>query len=168
LALAATDPSSNVTAIDRAAVLEKTKAHFGAAGKAAQLTTLAGDWKTVTLPPALFDVVILANVCHLESSEDASLLVQRFQKALKADGILLIVDTFPDQARDNQLHAQLSRLRLGMRTEQGDLHPLSSYRRWIQQAGLDVVEVASLDASDNISAIVATRAKRRRNRVKSL
>lgn len=164
LALAATDPGSKVTAIDRAAVLEKTKAHFGAAGKAAQLTTLAGDWKTVTLPPALFAVVILANVCHLEASEDAALLVQRFQQALNEDGILVIVDTFPDEAKENPLHAQLSRLRLGMRTQKGDLHYLSSYRRWIQQAGLVVLEVASLDASDNISAIIAARAKRRTTR----
>lgn len=159
LALVAMDPSSKVTAVDRPAVLEKTRAYFGAAGKADQLTTIAADWKSVTLPPAFFDVAILANVCHLESSEDAEIMVQRFQKVLNPNGILLIIDTFPDQKKAKSLHAQLSRLRLGMRTPKGDLHHLSSYRRWIQQAGLVVREVASLDASGNISAIIATHAK---------
>jgi serine/threonine protein kinase/2-polyprenyl-3-methyl-5-hydroxy-6-metoxy-1,4-benzoquinol methylase len=159
LAIAATDPGSKVTAVDRPAVLEKTRAYFGAAGKAAQLTTIAGDWKSVALPPISFDVAILANVCHLESSEDAAIMVQRFQKVLNPDGVLLIIDTFPDQKKGKALHAQLSRLRLGLRTHKGDLHNLSSYRRWIQQAGLVVREVASLDASDNISAIIATQAK---------
>ena len=159
LALVAQDPSSKVTAVDRSAVLERTRAYFGAAGKAAQLTTIAEDWKSVTLPAASFDVVIMANICHLESSEEAAVMVQRFQKVLKPDGILLIIDTFPDQEKGNALHAQLSRLRLGMRTHKGDLHSLSSYRRWIQQAGLVVDEVASLDDSDNISAIIATHAK---------
>ncbi|HEY9402811.1 MAG TPA: protein kinase [Pyrinomonadaceae bacterium] len=159
LALASPDPGAKVTAIDRHAVLEKTRAYFGAAGKSAQLTTIAGDWKSVALPPTSFDVVILANVCHLESGEDAAMIVQRFQKVLRPDGVLLIIDTFPDQKKGESLHVQLSRLRLGLRTLKGDLHNLSSYRRWIQQAGLVVSEVASLDASDNISAIIATHAK---------
>jgi len=85
----------------------------------------------------------------------------------------LIVDTFPDKKRGESLHVQLSRLRLGMRTPKGDLHNLSSYRQWLRQAGLVVREVASLDASDNISAIIAAHAKshssasrqRRRNRI---
>ena len=159
LALTAMDSSSKVTAVDRPAVLEKTRAHFGAAGKAAQLITIDGDWKSVVLPPAVFDVAILANVCHLESSEDAAMAVQRFQKVLNPDGILLIVDTFPDQKKRKSLQVQLSRLRLGMRTYKGDLHNLSDYRRWIRQAGLVVREVVSLDASDSISAIIATHAK---------
>jgi len=159
LALVAMDPSAKVTAVDRPAVLERTKAYFGAAGKAARLTTIAGGWKSAALPPASFDVVILANVCHLESSEDAAIMVQRFQKVLHPDGILLIIDTFPDQKKRESLHVQLSRLRLGLRTHKGDLHNLSSYRRWIRQAGLVVREVAPLNASDNISAIIATHAK---------
>jgi len=159
LALVAGDTSSKVTAVDRPAVLEKTRAYFGAAGKAAQLVSIAEDWKSVGLPRASFDVAIMANVCHLEASEDAALMVQRFEKVLKPDGILLIIDTFPDHEKGNALHSQLSRLRLGMRTHKGDLHSLASYRGWIQQAGLVVDEVASLDDSDNISAIIATRGK---------
>jgi len=159
LALVAGDTSSKVTAVDRPAVLEKTRAYFGAAGKAAQLVSIAEDWKSVGLPRASFDVAIMANVCHLEASEDAALMVQRFEKVLKPEGILLIIDTFPDHEKGNALHSQLSRLRLGMRTHKGDLHSLASYRGWIQQAGLVVDEVASLDDSDNISAIIATRGK---------
>ncbi len=157
-ALAARDPALRVTALDRPAVLEKTRAHAEAAGISDRLTTLAGDWREVALPEAEFDMAMLANVCHLVGPDEAAELIRRVAGTLRPDGVLALVDTIPDAERRESSRLALHALRLALRTPSGTLHDLPSYRSWLRGAGLEPSPRLRLKPDDGfLSAILARR-----------
>src|SRR5690606_12132176 len=83
LAFAIRDPAATITAVDRQAVLEVTRANADMAGVGNRMTTLAGDWRDVSLPCEAFDLILLANLCHLEPGDAVAELIQRVRPALR-------------------------------------------------------------------------------------
>jgi ubiquinone/menaquinone biosynthesis C-methylase UbiE len=67
LSLAKRKGGASVTAVDWPAVLEVAAETAEQLGIADRLTTLEGNYHDVEFPAAAFDLVILANVTHLES-----------------------------------------------------------------------------------------------------
>lgn len=158
LALARIDPAAKVTAVDRPKVLKIARAAAAEAGLDERFSTLEGDWRQVPLPEVSFDVVFLANLCHLEPGAEVARLFQRLQPALRPGGLVVIVDTVPPDRHQASLTDLLYGLRMGLRTSRGDLHHLDSYRRWLHRAGLTFVSARRLGDTDHgLSAILARR-----------
>lgn len=158
LAVAAADPRASILAVDRPAVLEITRANAEAAGLGERLSCRAGDWRELSLPPATIDLVLLANLCHLEAGGEVAAMIERLAPLLTAGGLLVVVDTIPEDRSQAPLALLLHGLRLGLRTPRGDLHDLVSYRRWLGQAGLEPAGVLPLEPEvGGLSALVARR-----------
>lgn len=158
LTLAGHDAQATVTAVDRPKVLRVTRTAAEAAGLAQRFHGLAGDWRDVALPEDGFDVAFLANLCHLESGPDVAELFGKLAGAIREGGLLVLVDTIPDDRNTASLSDFLYGLRMGLRTSKGDLHSLEAYRAWLRQAGLEYVTSRRLDATGpGLSAVVARR-----------
>ena len=156
LAFAMLDPEASITAVDRAGVLETTRANAEAAGVADRLKLLPGDWRDVSLPPRTFDLALVANLCHLETEADAARLIERVEPALAPGGLLVVVDRVPEDGTSAALPLQLFSLRVALRTTGGELHDLARYRRWFDRAGLDPDRRILLqDAAEGLTALIA-------------
>jgi SAM-dependent methyltransferase len=158
IALAVTDPAIRLTALDRPMVLEMTRVYAESAGVAARLDGVAGDWRDAPLPLASFDLVFLANICHLESEEDNRLMVGRAHELLRPDGRLVIVDTMPERRREATLDALLQGLDLSLRTPGGGIYDRETYAEWMTDTGFVVERFIPLrDPTGRLRALVGQR-----------
>ncbi len=93
--------------------------------------------------PDTYDLVLVDNVCHLQTEPENLRLVARLAPALRSGGRLAIIDVLPSAAAPSMSLA-LYELLLAVRTSGGRLHPMSAYRRWLHLAGLLDVSVSPL------------------------
>jgi SAM-dependent methyltransferase len=162
LALASSDNSATLTALDREAVIGAAR-EFATACMDGRFATIAGNWLDAPLPRAGFDVAVLANVCHLERAANLPRLMRRIKEALRPGGILVIVDAIPDRRDAAAASILLHGLRLALRSASGDIHDLDEYRRSIRAAGLRYERSFALHDGEAAGprAIVARRTRKR-------
>jgi hypothetical protein len=91
-----------------------------------RVRTLPGDFHFTEIPANQFDCVVLANVLHLDTPEQAAALIRRVTVGLTPNGELLIVGYFEDDSSEDKLGRALRNLHLALRTEQGCNHSLSN------------------------------------------
>ena len=156
VAMAARRPDARIVAIDLPEVLDEFRDHAAARGLKDRVDTIAGDYHQVALPQAGFDRVILANVLHLEPEADAAALVMRTARALRQDGIFIIVDFFSDGSAGSDFERSLYALHLSLRAAHGAAHRRASLEQWLRDAGLRDPKIVRLDPSQPaLNALVA-------------
>jgi SAM-dependent methyltransferase len=138
LALAARDPSCRVTAVELSGVMGSTRTAVRQAGLEDRYEFVEGsafdvDWGE----PALYDLALVANLCHLFDEEANLRLVRRVADALRPGGRVAIVDFLPTERGDGPRPAVLYALGLVLRTGSGRIYPYSTFRRWLDQAGFE-------------------------------
>ncbi|MDQ4020152.1 MAG: class I SAM-dependent methyltransferase [Actinomycetota bacterium] len=156
IALAAADPTAQVTALDLPEVLRTTRRTVEAAGLGTRFEFRAGDMFTAELPQAAYDVIILGNVCHLFSPDANRTLLQRLRSALRDGGTLAIVDALPSEDPEERRSLSLYSLGLRMRTSAGAVHPLDAYATWIQEARYGAVRAISLSRRPPLALLTCT------------
>jgi 2-polyprenyl-3-methyl-5-hydroxy-6-metoxy-1,4-benzoquinol methylase len=159
IAIARADPHARVTALDLPPVLGTTRSQVAAAGLTDRFTFAGADLLAVVPEPGAYDLVLLANVCHLFDDATNAALLARLRPGLAPGGRIAVVDVLPEAvqpgARRSALLA-LYELGLSMRTASGRVHPLAAYQRWAEGAGLAVTSVDPLDPRFPVHLIVAT------------
>jgi SAM-dependent methyltransferase len=84
-----------------------------------------------------YDLVLMANILHIENTQDAALLVERAAKACSPGGRVAVVDfVIDDQKRENVMGCLFA---INMRSF-GDTHSEPQIRGWMQRAGIADVE----------------------------
>jgi SAM-dependent methyltransferase len=157
LELARAAPGSTITALDRPRVLEQARRHAAAAGLGGRFRAVAGDWRDAALEPEAFDLAVLANVCHVEPPEGVRSLLGRVHAALRAGGLVVVVDSMPD-TRAADLGAALQALHLALRTLGGGVHERADYEQWLHRAGFAPEATLSLESTQGaLTALVARR-----------
>jgi len=155
LAMLRRDRSSTVTALDWPEVLTVAQRQAKALQLETQLRVLDGDFHNIPLPEKAFDVAILANITHLETSEQNQHLFKKVYRALDRHGEAVIIDVFPGSAEGN-LTRVLYRLGLALRTEHGQTYSDRELSRQLQEAGFISSELRLLQSPPHIlGALVA-------------
>lgn len=144
LTLAKETSDSRVTAIDWPTVLEVAIETAEQRGLANRLTTLAGNYHEVEFPAAAFDLVILANVTHLETPAGNRDLIAKARRALKPRGRIAIIDVFPGQPQGD-LNRTLYVLGLALRTKQGRVHSIEELSGILCECGFAAPRLLPLD-----------------------
>jgi len=148
IALALADSGASVTALDLPSVLPVTRAEVEAAGLANRFTFYAADVLTCPIEPDGYDLILLANVCHLFEEEVNRGLVARLADGLAPGGRLAVIDILPETVRrGSRRSAALALYELGLssRTATGRVYPFAAYQAWARDAGLSVKSVEPLD-----------------------
>jgi ubiquinone/menaquinone biosynthesis C-methylase UbiE len=146
-----------VTALDLPKVIPTTRAAVEAAGHQDRFEYLAGDMFEVDLPPATYDLVIIANVCHLFGDTTNRTLLRRLCETIRAGGTLAIIETIPDGRLETSPTLALHDLGLVIRTREGKVHPFASYLSWLNDVGLVDVARYELESEPPVSLVSAKR-----------
>lgn len=145
LALAARNQECRVSAVDLPEVLPITRHAVEHAGRAEQYQYLCGDVFNMKLPPRAYDLILLANICHLFDEDHNRQLLRRLAPCLRAAGTLAILDFIPAGSSDGTI--ALYELGLFLRTGTGQVHPASAYQQWLADIGLPAAD--SVEVSDD-------------------
>jgi hypothetical protein len=111
----------------------------------------------VDLPPATYDLVIIANVCHLFGDTTNRTLLRRLCETIRAGGTLAIIETVPDGRLETSPTLALHDLGLVIRTREGKVHPFASYLSWLNDVGLVDVARYELESEPPVSLVSASR-----------
>jgi 2-polyprenyl-3-methyl-5-hydroxy-6-metoxy-1,4-benzoquinol methylase len=144
LVLAKEKTGATVTAVDWKAVLEVAVESAEQLGLSNRLTTVAGNYHEVELPAEKFDLVILANVTHLETPEGNARLLTRARQTLKPHGRIAIIDVFAGQPQGD-LNRTLYALGLAMRTNQGRIYSCNELTALLRASGFTAPHLLPLD-----------------------
>lgn len=137
LAIAERLPSARAVALDLPEVLARFVERAEALSLRDRIDTIAGDFHDdAVLGGKLFDVVLLANVVHLEPPDRAEALVRRFGRAVAPGGMLVIVDVLSDGTPELDRAVAAYALHLAMRLPGAHPYPESVLSTWTAAPGL--------------------------------
>jgi O-methyltransferase domain len=109
---------------------------------------------TGALPSAAYDVVLLANICHLFDEERNRALLRRLRPTVRPGGLLAIIDVLPSPDPEKQRWISVYAFFLRLRTSRGSVYPLATYETWTSDAGLGPLQVEPLSAAPSLSLLV--------------
>jgi SAM-dependent methyltransferase len=150
-----------VTVLDLPKVIPTTRAAVEAAGHQDRFEYLAGDMFQVDLPLATYDLVIVANVCHLFGDTTNRSLLRRLCGPIRAGGTLTIIETVPDGGLEASPTLALHDLGLVIRTREGKVYPFASYLSWLNSSGFVDVSRYELESEPPVTLVSAKRQRSR-------
>ncbi|HEX2400420.1 MAG TPA: class I SAM-dependent methyltransferase [Mycobacterium sp.] len=153
IALATSSPAVQVTALDLPAVIATTQRAVDAANVGDRFDYLSGDMFTCELAAAAYDVVLLANVCHLFDETHNRVLLRRLRSALRPGGWLAIIDVLTSRDPAEQCSISLYALSLRLRTSSGTVYPIAAYETWTNDAGFGPLQVEPLSAQPSLTLL---------------
>ena len=150
-------PGATAVALDLDEVLPRFLERADALGLSHRVDVLAGDYHQASTGRDRFDLVLLANVVHLEAAPAAQALVARWIEVLADDGAVVIVDMLDGSGDADRVHAAYA-LHLALRVPGAFPHHERDLRAWLAEAGLARVErISFVDPFPTLGALVARR-----------
>jgi len=153
LTFARHDPGTHVTALDWQGVLEVAQNVAQRYGVQERLSTIAGNYHEVELPQEQYDLVVIANVAHLETFQSNVSLLKRLSNTIKPKGELVIIDIFHNQEK-GQLFSSLYALGLGLRTKSGKVHQRTDLEKMLHEASYQVKQFFPLEVTPHTMGIL--------------
>jgi SAM-dependent methyltransferase len=153
IALATSSPAVHVTALDLPSVIATTQRAVEAANVGDRFDYVPGDMFTCELSQAAYDLVLLANVCHLFDETHNRVLLQRLRSALRPGGLVAIIDVLTSRDPAEQRSISLYALGLRLRTSNGAVHPIAAYETWANDAGFGPLHVEPLSAEPSLTLL---------------
>jgi hypothetical protein len=145
-----------VTALDLPPVLPRIREAAARRGLSARVNVVAGDFHEPL--PVGFDLVILANVVHLETRAGAQALITRAAAAVAPGGTLAIIEPLGDGTPEGERQRALYALNLALRTRAGQAWSTDDLLAMCGTAGLASHHLVPLGGA--MMALLATRASR--------
>jgi len=136
LAFARNHPEILVTLQDWPAVLEVALEVAEKLGVRNRVTTIPGDVRSVSLGHNAFDLVWLGYIARFFSPKGIVELLSRVKEAMFPNGILILNEAIRDEISCQNEDALADAMWLFCVSKEGDVHTLSEWRGFLQQAGL--------------------------------
>jgi ubiquinone/menaquinone biosynthesis C-methylase UbiE len=115
--------------------------------------SIDGNFHEVDLPDSEYDVAILANVAHLETSDGNCALFNKIHKTLKHGGKLIVVDVFPTQQK-GALAANMYALGLALRTQESIAYTQNEIEEFARSSGYDQINFIPLEITPHTMGVV--------------
>ena len=100
-----------------------------------------GDFHTVDIEPAAYDLVVLGHVCRTEGVDGARHLIERGFTALRPGGRLLLSDYFVDRSRSLAAHSLMMGATMMASTRRGTTFVYGDVADWLRTAGFEAVRL---------------------------
>jgi len=134
------NPRARATQVDWGNVNRIAREFVGRRGVADRFRTIDGDFHTVELGTAEYDIAVYSHIAHQESPEENVAMFRKFRKALKPGGTLLISDFVVDDDRSGPPFPLIFRSEMLLRTKDGATWRRADYDAWLREAGFERVE----------------------------
>lgn len=92
-----------------------------------------------------FDIVLMANICHIYSEEENRKLIKRVPKLLEKGGMIAIEDF----VRGRSQMAEMFAVNMLANTESGNTYTEEQYRAWLEEGGFGRIEIIDLAEKDS-------------------
>ncbi len=147
-----------VTAVDLPREVPALRAAVTAAGRAHQYRFVAVDFFDRPVESlGSFDLVIVANVCHLFTSDLVQRMLQVATNHVAEGGAVAVIDQLLDDDPDWTRWSALYLVGLPHLNPGGHLFTAREYTRWFEDLGLTVAAPEALCPVPALSLVVATR-----------
>jgi hypothetical protein len=142
-AIALLQASEGSTAVvnDLPGVIELAEERLALLGLADRTELRAGDYRTVELEPAGYDVVVLGHVLRAEGADGAPRLITRARDALAPVGELIVADYFRGATSAGNPFAALMGATIVASTRAGDTFTGPQVVEWLRAAGFDRIRL---------------------------
>jgi O-methyltransferase len=148
IAYSAANPDCRVTAMDLPSVLPATRRAVSRAGLTDRYEFVPGNMFETSLELCTYDLIVVAQVCHLFDAPTAAGLIRRLTPALAEGGVLAIIDTLAG-GPGSAIHE----LSLYLRTREGCVHQPQVYRGWLTDNGLTGITGTDLPSQLAITVV---------------
>jgi hypothetical protein len=157
LALLALNPRARATQVDWPHVNHVARERVRAAGHAARFETLDGNLLEIDLGRGRYDVAVLSNVMHQESSTSNTALLRRVHAALVPGGRLLVSEFVVDDGRAGPAHPLLFNLTMLTHTAEGKSYACGELARMFVDAGFEEPTFTPMPPSPSTIAVARAR-----------
>ncbi|HXG93426.1 MAG TPA: methyltransferase [Blastocatellia bacterium] len=155
LAFAQAIPDARVTVVDYPEVTPVARRYTEAFGVADRYDYIEGNIREVDFGRNKYDLVILGHIIHSEGEKWGKKLIKKSYRALSDNGLLLIAEMIPNDARTGPALPLLFGLNMLIHTEAGDVFTMKEYRQWLKDAGFK--KVTTIEAPAPSPLILATK-----------
>lgn len=128
------DPSAQITQLDWPnvnAVAKKLNRERGLEGR---MRFIDGEFRSATIEPAHYDLVLTSNFCRFESPEGNVELFRKAYQALKSAGLFVINDFLANEERTGPSFPLRFSVYTLTHTPGGECWTLSQYSSWLKEA----------------------------------
>jgi ubiquinone/menaquinone biosynthesis C-methylase UbiE len=141
------DPTSTVTAVDRALAIEAAQATADSIELSDRFATIESDPIDADVPDAEFDLVLVAQRTSCMDESATKRLVAKAAGATKPGGRVVMIDLFRAPGKTNLTEA-IEALRLDLSTHGGRMRTLEEAQADLRDAGLGKIQFTFLAASE--------------------
>ena len=128
-------PGLTSTVLDRPGVLEVTRELVDAAGFAARVTLLPGDYLTTPYGTG-FDAALLSGMMHRETADNVNLLLRKTSEALVPGGQVMVSDVFfDDDSKNSPPFTTSFAINMMLTSNHGSAHAKTEMARWMEANG---------------------------------
>ena len=128
-------PAGSAVINDLPGVLSVAEAKAAEHGVADRCEFRPGNFHTIDIEPAEYDIVVLGHICRTEGAAGAQHMIERAFSALKPEGRLVLADYFTDIERKLNPHAVIMGTTMMASTEKGLCFTHQQFSEWIRAAG---------------------------------
>jgi len=136
IAVLSQSPGATAVVNDLHGVVELAAESVAAHDVTERVELRPGDFHTIAIEPAAYDIVVLGHVCRTEGEERARSLLARAVDALRLGGQLLLADYFADNDRKHNPFGVQMGLTMLASTERGGRLTNAQVHGWLRDAGL--------------------------------
>ncbi|MBL7260148.1 methyltransferase [Paractinoplanes lichenicola] len=132
-------PTARVTQLDWAPINAIARKLLARHSVADRFTTLDGDFHTVELEAAAYDVVLYSHIAHQEGPEDNVAVFAKLRAALKPGGSLVVCDYVVADDRSGPSFPLLFASEMLLKSTKGGTWRRADYAAWLAEAGFETV-----------------------------
>ena len=147
------DTQAHAVAMDFGRVLDEARKYAQKYGVDKRMTYQVADLEEVELPVERYDLIFASHVFRILGSQCTQRLLEQSYRSLKAEGRLVIVETYNNPA-DEALFPNIVSLNMLVNSQNGDAFSLQEMKNWVTNAGFQIEILAGI-APDPV--LVATR-----------
>jgi SAM-dependent methyltransferase len=157
LAMAERFPDAHVTGLDLPDVVRRFEARAQALGLSGRTHAIGADvHEGRAVPPASFDLVVVANVLRIEDEARARAIVARAAEA--SSSRVVVVDALAEGTPARERARAVYTLHLALRSRDGNVYSRERISSWFGEHGLRLAAVVDFEESSPAAALVFDRA----------
>lgn len=126
-------PQLHCTVVDRPEVVKVAAAFIAQKGASSRVSTLAGDYYSMSFPPGN-DIVLLFGV--MQQAPSPANLIREAAESLNPGGVVYVMDVMTDESRTMPPFSALLALHVALTSQRGRVFSHVDLQNWMQAAGL--------------------------------
>ena len=138
-------PGLTAVLFDLPGPLALAQTMVSAAGLTDRISLIAGDFRTDALPRG-FDLALLSNVLHGQSTETNQRILAEVYNALEPEGELILRDVLMNEDRTSPAFGALFAVNLLLHSAAGRCYTFGEVRGWLTEVGFRDLEVLEANA----------------------